>query len=493
MKTDAEVQIMLRERHKGKTQEQAAARSGMHPNTARKYERRGALPSQLKQPRTYRTRSNPFEADWPWVQAHLERDPALQADTLFAELCRQHPERYQPGQLRTLQRHIARWRALYGPDCEVMFAQVHHPGVRAETDFTHLSDLGVTLAEQPFPHLLYHLVLTYSNVEAVQLCFSESFESLAEGLESCLWQLGGLPLEHRTDNLSAAVQSIEPDGSRRWTDRYQALMEHYGLRPTTNQAGIAHENGDVEQAHHRFKRAVDQALRLRGSRDFPSRDAYVRFLQTLLRERNQTRQARWAEERAALRPLPLTALHPCREFRLTVTPSSTITVLRNTYSVPSRLIGTLLTVRVRAEVLELYVGTSCVLTLPRLHGRQQQCINYRHISHSLLRKPGAFANYRYRDELFPSLIFRQAYDRLLVVQPTRADKEYVGVLHLAATTSEADVEAALTLLLDSNQSPTLSATRALVLAPTPHHLPALQTPSLDLARYDQLLVSGGVA
>jgi ribosomal protein S21 len=270
-------------------------------------------------------------------------------------------------------------------------------------------------------------------------------------------------------------------------------MEHYGLRPTTNQAGIAHENGDVEQAHHRFKRAVDQALRLRGSRDFPSRDAYVRFLQTLLRERNQTRQARWAEERAALRPLPLTALHPCREFRLTVTPSSTITVLRNTYSVPSRLIGTLLTVRVRAEVLELYVGTSCVLTLPRLHGRQQQCINYRHISHSLLRKPGAFANYRYRDELFPSLIFRQAYDRLLVVQPTRADKEYVGVLHLAATTSEADVEAALTLLLDSNQSPTLSATRALVLAPTPHHLPALQTPSLDLARYDQLLVSGGVA
>lgn len=493
MKTDAEVQIMLRERRKGKTQEQAAARAGMHPNTARKYERRGALPSQLKEPRTYRTRPNPFEDDWPWVQAQLERDPALQADTLFAELCRQNPERYQMGQLRTLQRHIALWRAQHGPEREVMFAQVHRPGARAESDFTHMSDLAVTIAGQPFPHLLYHLVLTYSNVEAVQICFSESFESLAEGLESCLWQLGGLTEEHRTDNLSAAVWSIAPDGSRCWTERYLGLMAHYGLRPTTNQPGVAHENGDVEQAHHRFKRAVDQALRLRGSRDFPSRDAYARWLQTLLRQRNQTRQTRWAEERAALRPLPATPLHPCREFRLTVTAYSTITVLRNTYSVPSRLVGTLLTVRVRAEQLELYVGTSCVLTLPRLHGRQQQCINYRHIIHSLVRKPGAFANYRYRDELFPSLTFRRAYDALIGQQPSRADKEYLGVLHLAATTSESEVETALTLLLDSAQAPTLAATRALVLNPTPRALPALETPTLDLSCYDQLLPSRGAA
>lgn len=224
MKTDAEVQIMLRERRKGKTQQQAAARAGMHPNTARKYEQRGALPSQLKEPRTYRTRPNPFEVDWPWVQAQLERDPALQADTLFAALLREHPNRYQPGQIRTLQRHIALWRAQHGPDQEVMFAQLHQPGRRAESDFTHMSDLGITLGGQPFPHLLYHLVLTYSNQEAVQICFSESFESLAEGVEACLWQLGGVPQEHRTDNLSAAVHQLDAEGRKDFTARYTALM-----------------------------------------------------------------------------------------------------------------------------------------------------------------------------------------------------------------------------------------------------------------------------
>jgi hypothetical protein len=489
MKTDAEVQLMLRERHKGKTQEQAAARAGMHPNTARKYTRAGKLPSQLKQPRTYRTRSDPFADDWPWVQAHLERDSALQAQTLFALLCDQHPGRYQLGQLRTLQRRIALWRAQSGPDKEVMFAQVHHPGQQAQSDFTHMTDLGVTLAGQPFPHLLYHLVLTYSNVEAVQICFSESFESLADGIESCLWQIGGVPEQHRTDNLSAAIHQLDADGRKDFTARYRALMSHYAMQPSTNNPGVAHENGDVEQAHHRFKQAVDQALRVRGSRDFPDRAAYTRFLQELVRGRNQTRQVRWEAERSLLRPLPTHPLNLCRELRLRVSPFSTITVLRNTYSVPSRLIGTAVLVRVRAETLELYVGTSLLLTLARLHGRQQQRIDYHHLSASLLRKPGAFANYRYRDELFPTLTFRRVYDTLQAQQPSRADREYVRILHLAATTSETDVDVALRLLLDAGQVPTFEATRAVVRPPIPVDAPRVGAPRLDLAAYDHLLPS----
>lgn len=489
MKTDAEVQIMLRERRKGKTQEQAAARAGMHPNTARKYERRGALPSQLAQPRTYRTRPDPFADDWSWVQAHLERDTAIQAHTLFALLCQQHPDRYHPGQLRTLQRRIATWRAQYGPDRDVIFPQVHYPGRCAQSDFTHMSDLAITLAGLPFPHLLYHLVLTFSNVEAVQICFSESFESLAEGLESCLWQLGGVPLQHRTDNLSAAIQLIAPDGRKDFTTRYTALMNHYGLQPTTNNPGVAHENGDVEQAHYRFKQAVDQALRVRGTREFTDRAAYSRFLSDLVRQRNLTRHVRWEQERAVLRPLPASPLAPCRELRLTVSPFSTITVLRNTYSVPARLIGTSLTVRVRAECLELYTGTTLLLTLERLHGRQQQRIEYRHLIGSLVRKPGAFANYRYHDELFPSLTFRRAYDHLTTHQPSHADREYVRVLHLAATTSEDDVEAALVLLEDAGQVPTFEAVRALVRPPTPAAVPAITIPTLDLKLYDQLVAT----
>src|SRR5207302_5187051 len=204
MKQDAEVLLMLRERAKGRTQEQAAARARMSVRTARAYEQRAKLPSQLKQPRTYRSRPNPFADDWPWIAAQLEQDPALQGQTLFRLLCDRQSGRYQEGQLRTLQRQIAAWRAQYGPEREVIFPQVHEPGEAAQSDFTHMTSLGVTLGGVAFPHLVYHLVLVYSNIEAVQICFSESFEALVEGFERCVWQMGGVPRQHRTDHLGAA-------------------------------------------------------------------------------------------------------------------------------------------------------------------------------------------------------------------------------------------------------------------------------------------------
>lgn len=283
MKKDTEVKVYMQERLKGRSQRLAAARAGMSERTARRYERAGKLPSQLKRQHTWRTRQNPFEEDWPWVVAHLERDPALQGTTLFALLCARQPGRYRPTQVRTLQRHIAAWRALHGPEREVIFAQEHTPGERGQSDFTWMNDMAITLAGEPFPHQLFHFVLTYSNVQAVSICRSESFEALAEGLEHALWQIGGVPVQHRTDHLSAAVKPLRDEEREAWTERYQALMAHYGMQPTWNNTGIAHENGDVEQAHHRFKEAVDQALRVRGSRDFPDRTAYERFLAELIR------------------------------------------------------------------------------------------------------------------------------------------------------------------------------------------------------------------
>src|SRR5438067_662166 len=364
MKKDTEVKLLMQERRKGTPQRLAAARAGMGERTARKYEQAGELPSQLKRPHTWATRDNPFEQDWPWVVAQLERDPALQGSTLFALLCEQHPGRYRPTQIRTLQRHIARWRAVHGPEQEVIFEQRHQPGERAQSDFTHMEDLGVTIAGESFPHMVYHFVLTYSNAEAISLCFSETFEALAEGIEKALWQLGGVPEQHRTDHLSAAVRHLRKEEREDWTLRYQALMQHYGMQPTWNNTGVAHENGDVEQSHHRFKQAVDQALRARGDRDFPTRAAYEHFLHELVRNRNLNRTVRFAAEREALRPLPATALAPCKELRVTVSRFSTIQVLGNTYSVPSRLIGTTLTLRVRAETLEGFVGSTLALTLP---------------------------------------------------------------------------------------------------------------------------------
>jgi transcriptional regulator with XRE-family HTH domain len=487
MKRDAEVLLMLHERAKGRTQEQAAARAGMSVRTLRAYERGGQLPSQIKKPRTYRSRPDPFAEDWPWVVAELERDPALQSQTLFRLLCDRQPGRYQETQLRTLQRHIAVWRAQFGPNREVMFPQVHEPGEAAQSDFTHMTSLNITLGGVPFPHLVFHLVLVYSNIEAVQICFSETFEALVEGFERCIWQIGGVPRQHRTDHLSAAIHPLDADGRAQAKERYRLLMMHYGLDPTTNNLGIAHENGDVEQEHRQFKRAVDQALRARGSRDFADRDAYARFLQNLVKQRNLRRQTRWLDEREALRPLPAAPLALCREVRSPVSRFSTIQVLRNTYSVPSRLIGTTVLVRVRSETLEVYRATSHLLTIPRLLGRGQHRIDYRHVIWSLVRKPGAFAHYRYRDDLFPSLVFRRAYDALQARVPERADRNYVRLLHLAASTSESEVEVALGLLQERHVLPTFDAVRDLLRPPVVQAVPKLSAPVLDLSTYDRLL------
>jgi transposase len=489
VKKDTEIRLYLQERRKGMTQRVAAARAGISERTARKYEKAAALPSQLKRLHEWKTRVDPFEEDWPWVVSELERDPALQGSTLFALLCEQHPGRYRPTQLRTLQRHIQHWRLVHGPDREVMFAQEHFPGERGQSDFTHMEDLGVTLAGVPFPHMLHHFVLTYSNVEAVSICLSESFEALAEGLESALWQIGGVPKQHRTDHLSAAVKNAGKAEAKDWTTRYDALMAHYGMQPTKNNVTIAHENGDVEQSHHQFKRAVDQALRVRASRDFPNREAYERFLADLVRVRNLKRAAQFAEEQAALQPLPTTPLSPCQEIRVTVSQFSTIQVKGNVYSVPSRLIGNTVLVRLKAETLEGYVGSCVVFTLPRLLGKQQHHIDYHHVIWSLVRKPGAFAAYRYREDLFPTTAFRLAYDQLGASKVERADRDYVRILHLAASTSESEVETAIALLLETQTVPTFDAVRDLVHSPHSPEVLTLSTPVLDLSPYDHLIPS----
>jgi transposase len=461
----------------------------MCERTARKYERVAKLPSQLKEPRTHRTRTDPFADDWPWIQAEVTRDPALQANTLFELLCEKNPDRYQEGQVRTLQRRLRFWRATSGPQREVMFPQRHEPGRMAQSDFSSMNDLQITIAGEAFPHLIFHLMLTYSNMEAVKICFSESFEALAEGIEACLWEIGGTPRWHRTDNLSAAVVKPSSDGHQ-FTENYQQLLAHYDMEPHANKAGCANQNGDVEQSHHRFKIALDQALRVRGHRDFPNRAAYATFLAALVRKRNRSRHERIAIERPLLRALPDKPLDFHRELKLRVSRFSLINVLGNHYSVPSRLIGSTVTVRLRAESFDVYLGTTNVLTLPRLRGRDRQCINYRHVIWSLLRKPGAFANYCYRDELFPTTTFRRAYDAYTEHIPSKADREYLLLLHLAASQSEHDVESALLLLFESQIMPSFDAVKEIVATTPITHVPTITKPQLSLAIYDRLLNTG---
>jgi len=492
MVTDHQVRRLMKLVTSGLPLASAALKAGMDVKTARKYRRLGKLPSETKAPRTWRTRPDPFAGVWEEVRPMLEINPGLQANTLFAYLQRQYPGRFQDGQLRTLQRKLKAWRALDGPPKEVFFPQKHHPGDLAQSDFCHLAELGVTIAGARFDHILYHFVLTYSNWETGALCFSESFESLSAGLQAALFELGGVPKRHRTDSLSAAVQPL--DGREGFTRRYQELLDHYGIQGEHTNPGRANENGDVEQRHHRFRTALDQALMLRGSRDFESREAYQAFLHELFAQLNAGRGERLREELSVLGALPPTRQVVWRKLSVRVGPSSTIRVLNNTYSVPSRLIGEAVEVRLDVEHLEVWYGQRNVAHLPRLRGQYQHRIDYRHVIDWLVRKPGAFANYRYRSDLFPTSRFRMAYDALHEVGAEQGDREYLQLLFLASRQSEQGVDDALRTLLALPEPVTAAAVKA-VLEAGQRPLPstAVVVEPVDLTAYDALLGQGGGA
>lgn len=444
MVTDNQVKKLRRYLQQGKTLDLAAAKSGMDPKTARKYRSHCELPSVLKaeQIRTWRTRADPFAESWPEVGAFLELNPGLEAKTIFDHLQRTYPGRFSDGQLRTFQRKVKHWRATKGPGKEIYFPQVHKPGRLGQSDFTCLNQLEITIAGQQFNHFIYHFVLSYSNWETGTVCFSESFESLSEGLQNALWLLGGSPQCHQTDRLSAAVN--KPDNPEEFTRMYRALLDHYGLEGRRINASRANENGDIEQRHHRFKRALEQSLLLRGSRDFASREDYTDYLHKLFAQLNSGREQRYSEERKVLRPLPHAPLDSCTRMEVKVGPSSTIRVKHKVYSVHSRLVGETICVRLYAERLEVWYGQRHIETIPRLRGTDTHHIQYRHMIDWLIRKPGAFANYRYRSDLFPTSRFRMAYDALSERHvPAQAGKEYLKILQLAARENETAVDDAL--------------------------------------------------
>jgi hypothetical protein len=483
---DAQVRRLRQLLGEGQPLYLAALKVGMDAKTARKYRHAQTLPSESFTPKTWRTREDPFQDVWPELRDRIELNPGLQAKTLFEDLQRRFPGRFQDGQLRTLQRKIKAWKAIEGPPKEVFFDQVHTPGALGASDFTCMNDLHVTIAGQPFDHLVYHFVLTYSNWETGTVCFSESFESLSQGLQNALWELGAVPQIHRTDRLTAAVNNL---GDRDlFQQRYRALLAHYGLKPQAIGARKANQNGDAEQSHNRFKQAVDQALMLRGSRDFDDRDAYECFLRAVFAQRNSGRTERFAEERPLLSNLPKKRVDAWHRRRVRVTQGSTIRILTNTYSVPSRLIGEQVEVHVMAESLDVWHGTVLVEHVLRLRGRHKSSINYRHVIDWLVRKPGAFAAYRHHDALFPTCRFRRVYDALLSQCPARAAKDYLRILELAAKESEAGVDAVLGRLLEWN----VPITPTVVLEHLRHDLGlprAMEVviTTVDLSSYDLLL------
>jgi hypothetical protein len=479
----------------GQTLEAAAAAAGMSERSARTWQD-GPMPSATTTTRAWRTRADPFAAVWateiePYLRS--DEDGELLATTLMDELCRRHPGEFEPGQLRTLQRQIRRWRAMHGPEQDVMFPQDHVPGQLGAFDFTHCEELGVTIAGVIFVHLMFQFVLAWSGWRYISIALGETYEALLAGLQGAFWELRGVPARVRQDNLSAATHELVETGGRTLTKRFAEVVEHYEFESSRIQPGEAHENGVAEKANDLLKTALQQALILRGSRDFPTVESYLAFARGVVDERfHRHRVDELAHERTVLKPLPAHRLPEYTKVDVVVRRWSTVHVAKRVYSVPSRLIGHALEARVHPDVVEIWLGNDLLETMPRLRGSEQHRIDYRHVIWSLVRKPGAFAAYRYREDLFPTLAFRRAYDALRKGRGDRADVEYVRILHLAASTSEADVARTLEVLLERGAPFDYAAVKAIA-HPTESELPHVDIGAPDLVVYDELITMAGAA
>ena len=423
---------------------QSAMKAGMSRPTARKYWKAGQAPEEQQAKHAWRTRVDPLKAIWSQAEGMLAEAPDLEAKVLFEHLRAAVPWAVQEQHLRTFQRRVKLWRLQKGADKEVFFTQDWEPGVALQLDWTHASELGVTIAGGVYEHLLCHAVLPYSNWEWATRCQSESLLSLRQGLQAGLHQLGAVPRDLRMDNSSAATHRIGTGAERDFNAEFASLCAHYGLVPQTIGLGCPNENGDVESSNGHLKRRLRQHLLLRGSREFASEAAYEAFLVGVLHGANRLRADKLAQELAVMKPLPPTRLSEYDEVYCRVGSGSAIRVKKVGYSVPARLIGQEVKVEIYETELKVYSGRERLLTLPRRHSDRGLVLDYRHVIDHLLRKPGAFERYRYREQLFPGPVFRQAYDQLVAQKGQRRGVvEYLQLLKLTSEVKQTDVEVML--------------------------------------------------
>ncbi len=488
--TDCQVK-RYKELRRTLTQEAAAAKVGVSIRTARRMEQTSSLPSQ-RPPRHWRTRIDPLAPVWDSeVVPMLRQAPGLNAVTLFEELERRYPGQFSPGVLRTLQRRMRLWRAMEGEPREVFFAQSHEPGRLGLSDFTDANELAVTISGETLAHRLYQFALAYSGWRHIEVILGgESWTALSMGLQNALWSLGGAPHEHRTDSLSAAFNNLA--GQEELRRRYQELCECYSMRATRNNLGESHENGSIESRQGTAKRAIEQALLLRGSREFAELTDYRQFIADVTLRLNARVIKALSAERAYLQPLPERRTSDYQHLDVRVTKYSLIAVKHVLYSVPSRLVGHRLKVRLYDDRLEGFLGEHRVLQAPRLRATRDnphpRHIDFRHLLPALKRKPGALVRWRLRDALFPRSEYARTWQALIEQLPERrAARLMVGLLELAAADGyEVILAHELAALLDQGKLPDLEDLRTRF-APRAPQMPSVAIRLPSLAVYDALM------
>jgi hypothetical protein len=472
--------------------EVAAAKASISRATAYRIDKEVRLPSQDK-PSRGRRRPDPLEHIFDTeIVPLLTTAPGIRAVAVYDEMRRRHPE-LSEGIRRTLERRIRSWRAVHGEAQEVIFRQTHEPGRLGLSDFTDMGSLGVTIASQPLDHLLYHFRLVWSGFEHAHVILGgESFVALAEGLQNALWSLSGSPLYHRSDSLSAAFRNLDADAKADLTHRYEALCAHYRMTPTRNNKGVAHENGSIESSHGHLKNAIRDALLMRGTRDFGDLVSYRAFIDEIVSRRNAAHGKRIDAERPHLQALPDRRTTDFEEVIVTVSSTGGFVLRKVFYTVPSRLIGHRLRVRLFDERLDVFIGGTHLLTLPRgrahANGKHDQVVNYHHVIHSLRKKPMALLGLVYRDKLFPRAEYRRAFDVLVEQLPDKqACKIAVELLALAHDRGcERELAEELARVLDGGKLPDLAALRA-VFGPDPNQLPTVHVQLASLNGYEALI------
>jgi len=472
----------------------AAAGAAISVASAYRIESDPRLPSQKKPPRG-RRRPDPlaqiFDAD---VVPMLVAAPDVRPVAIFEELQRRYPA-LDACVRRTLERRIRGWRALHGAEREIIFRQVHEPGRMGLSDFTEMGDLAVGVAGVPLDHRLYHFRLACSGFEHAHVILGgESYVALAEGLQNALWALGGAPREHRSDSLSAAFRNLNRAAREDLTARYDALCVHYGMEPSRNNRGVAHENGSIESPHGHLKSAIRDALLLRGSGNFADLGAYRHFIDEIMSRKNARNAKRITAERAMLQRLPEHRTCDYEDTSAVVTSSGGFTLRKVFYTVPSRLVGHRLRVQLYDDRLELLIGATRLMTLERgragPNGKHGHVVDYRHVIHALRRKPMALLNLVYRDQLFPREAYRHMFERLRERLSDRlACKTIVELLSLAHDRAcEAELAAILSEHLAADQLPDLASLRTRF-APDPARLPEVFVELASLSLYETLTES----
>ena len=470
----------------------AAAKAAISVASAYRIQSEARLPSQKSEPRG-RRRPDPladvFDAQ---VVPMLRAAPGIRAVAIFEELTRRHPE-LPRGVRRTLERRIRAWRAKHGPERDVIFRQVHEPGRMGLSDFTEMGDLGVYVAGIALDHRLYHFRLACSGFEHAHVILGgESYVALAEGLQNSLWALGGAPREHRSDSLSAAFRNLSREDRLDLTTRYEALCAHYGMEPTRNNRGEAHENGAIEGPHGHLKSAIRDALLLRGTSQFDDLADYRRFIDEIVARKNLRNAGRIDAERAHLQPLPPSRTSDYEEELVYVTSSSGFTLRKVFYTVPSRLIGHRPRARLYDDRVQLLIGGTPLMTLtrgrPGPDGKHGHVVDYHHVIHALRKKPMALLTLVYRDQLFPREAYRRSFYWLLEQHGERiACKTLVELLSLAHDRGcEAELAGALSESLLAGEAPDLPALRARF-SPDPQRLPQVCVQLMPLSAYEDLL------